>query len=92
MDGIAELRALVAKLRRTSGDWQNPEQRLLDSAADALDKMPALLDRLEAAEIALCNIVDCYEMRGELYTNDADCAGTLHDKARAALAAQGDKS
>jgi hypothetical protein len=34
---------------------------------------------------ALMNIVDSWESRSELYTNDADCAANLADHARHAL-------
>jgi len=37
----------------------------------------------------LQNIVECYDARSELYTNDADCAGNLADQARAVLAQLG---
>lgn len=47
---------LCKRLRRTKADWQNPEQELLNHAADALEK-------LEADNAALRGIIkDCVTM------------------------------
>ena len=55
----------------------------------AITAMEAYMDAAPPArECAICHsIVDAYDARSELFTNDADCAGNLADKARAGLAA-----
>jgi hypothetical protein len=40
----------------------------------------------ERLRSALQNIVECFDMRTDIYTNDADMAVSFADKARAALA------
>lgn len=44
-----------------------------------------LADALDAAVAALRNIVEAWEWRSELFTDDANCAGVLLDKAMLAL-------
>ena len=43
------------------------------------------MDEAERLRAILRNIVECHDIRAELYTSDEECAGCLRDKAAAGL-------
>lgn len=54
-------------------------------AACSPDTILSLLEKLDQWQSRVQNIVEVYESRSELFTNDSDCAATLADNARILL-------
>lgn len=79
---LAELEAELARWKLQSDDWQK--------AAYANDaRATAAESALAAARAEMKRALDHYDMRLEIYTNDADCAGGMADILRAALTETG---
>lgn len=93
-DHVAQLTDQVKALQSQVRHWQSNHDNMVRKAAFLSERPDLPVDRLPAyrelvaSRAALQDIADCYDFRSELYTSDADCAGTLADKARAALAKQ----
>jgi hypothetical protein len=66
-------------------DWLDAEDRyarLMGTATAELSQARLIEERLRSE---LRGIISAYERRSEMFTNDADCAANLADRARAAL-------
>lgn len=61
-------------------------QQACREAANALEHREAEIARLRDW---LTNIKEIYECRADIFTNDADVAGSMYDRARAALEPKG---
>lgn len=77
---------LVDRLEKASWPDQNgcrlPTAKLTQEAAAYIVSQSAEIARLKGC---LTNIKEIYEIRADIFTNDADLAGSLYDRARAAL-------
>lgn len=62
-------------------------QESRDKTIETFGKRADLFRRAENYRITLQTIVDVYDMRSELFTNDEDLAANLADRARLALSA-----
>ena len=92
VDAVARAQAAQAGLNAAREEGK----RWLDLAVDAQRANASeALDRVRyEAEIArlrdwLTNIKEIYECRADIFTNDADVAGSMYDRARAALEPKG---
>ena len=59
---------------------------ITEQAAACIEAQSAEIARLRGC---LTNIKEIYEIRADIFTNDADLAGSLYDRARAALETKG---
>ena len=79
---VERLRADCAGLKDRSQFAALHRERLMLDAADEFDRLAAENVRLHAA---LRDIVSTYDRRSELFTNDADLAANLRDRAARAV-------
>jgi hypothetical protein len=90
---VARLRAAMTGQTEELKFWKNAciDKALMWESIARIQADAATIARLEGewdeARTVLLSIVQVYEARSELFTNDADCAGNLHDRAKAALRA-----